>query len=553
MFEVITNINKIPHLRKRLLTATLSIDGYRADGPLLVKKDGKTYFVSRHLDRAHVAELQKMHLMPDDCEPVFYKPYFGFVPILPPAQKDIFAAFNYIGQGEKSVLVHQDMPISVYEMLGREFHLVLDEDAYVPIRYCYTLSRDFVEKRFAESADVAVSFAKKLIEKSEDRAELERYLDNRSDTRFELLDELMEKEGVDWMLFTSPLGIQEVTGFGMDHYKEDQFAALYQAKSDRVYFLSAEYLWGFGDESVVHDAAAFVKEKIGAGIVGVEELHFSYGWLTYFGFKNGQWKKEQNLARNLRLYRGAYNLPYYIMTSKISSYAMRKATAWAKQQVQERKQITELDANAKYDEYVHEFCLKKQMPLILDRYWTNAHASDRCITPSYAFDHPITEQSKAFKFDAGLLVKDHNGILLAASDIARSFATDEVGTRMYDVLKEVVLKMIADGVRAGQTGEEIYHMTAREMETYREELAPMGLMPKEYVGDVFARDVGHGLTLHEPGTLWFEKGSSVQTREGMMCAHEIQWTALGYSVGYEDNFFIAKDRCINLSIDEADE
>ena len=56
MLEVITNMQKIPYLKNRFLTATLSIDGYRSESPVIVRRGDKSYIVARHLDRGNMEE-----------------------------------------------------------------------------------------------------------------------------------------------------------------------------------------------------------------------------------------------------------------------------------------------------------------------------------------------------------------------------------------------------------------------------------------------------------------------------------------------------------------
>lgn len=549
MLEIITNIQKVPHLKYRFTTAALNIDGYRTDSPIIAKKDDKYYIVSRHLDRGNMEELKKLNLLPHNAEPVYFKPYFAFVPIEPLAKEDFYAVFEYIAQGYKVIRVQQDMPMYLYEMFSAKYELLLEEQANIPLMYLYKVPRKAVVERFAETREEAIRVAKNLVVNSRDKEEIEAYLDNTADERFETLDKMMAEEGIEYVFFTSPLGVQEVTGFGMNNFVDDEVAAIYKAGSDEVFFLSAKIQMGFGREEIIFDVNDFVQKTINDCVVGIEEQHFSFGWFNYFRLNNMKWKKAQALTRNFRLLRGVYNLPYYIITSRAGTYAIDNAISWAKEQILAGATITELDVSDKHDALVKEFSKINKIPFKVGKYWTGLHASDRSVTPSFPFNHKITTDSKALKIDAGLILKDKNGILLAVSDIARTITFADYGDKLYEVIEKIMFKDMIPKIKDGITGGEIYKMATDLIEEYRPALEPIGMIPKENVGDVFRRDVGHGLSLHEPGTLWFEKGAKMIVREGMVCAHEIQWSTRGFSIGIEDNFLVGKTHGINLCRD----
>ena len=258
MLEIITNMQKIPHLDKRFLTATLSIDGYRSESPVIARNGDKSYIVARHLDRGNMEEYKKMGLLPYDSEPVYYRPYFAFVPITPPAHGTFTEAFEYAGGGDRQMKVHADMPMQLYETFSGDFDVTMDDEVTVPLKYLYRIDRKAVKARFAEGREEAVRIAKELVKDSRDREEFYELMDESGDERIEVLDRLMEEEGVEWMFFTSCLGVQEVTGFGMDNFIDEEAAALYRKGSDTVYFLSARVHDGFGLEEVIQDPVSFV-------------------------------------------------------------------------------------------------------------------------------------------------------------------------------------------------------------------------------------------------------------------------------------------------------
>ena len=333
MLEIITNIQKIPHLKNRFLTATLNIDGYRTDSPIIAKKDDQYYIVSRHLDRGNTEELKKLNLLPYNAEPVYFKPYFAFVPIEPPAEKDFYAAFERIAKGDKVITVQQDMPMHLYEMFSERFEILKEGKTEIPVMYLYKLPRKLVLERFAETREDAVKIAKELMSHSKYKEEVDICLDTTKDERFEILDKMMGEKGIDCLLCTSALGIQEITGFGIDHFVENEAMAVYVAKSDEVYFYNCRLLQGFGREEVIYDVKKHIQELFDNKTVGVEEMHFSVGWFDYFALNKTKCEKAQALTRNFRLVRGAYNLPYYIITSRLGTYAIESTIKWLRDKI----------------------------------------------------------------------------------------------------------------------------------------------------------------------------------------------------------------------------
>jgi len=549
MFEVITNFKKIPHLKNMTTTGELTIDGYKAISPIIVNKDNKRHIVAKHLDRGNLEELKKENMIPANYQIVYFRPYFSFITITPPAQADFMTAMEFVAEGEKKMMVHPDIPVSLYQTLSTRFELALIENPSVSLPYIYKLSREDVLKKFNIGRERADQIALRLITASPDRKELEQYIKNRVDTRFTVLDNLMKSNDLNAVLCTSPLGVQEITGLGITRHKEDGVAAFYTLGSEYVYLFSAEKLYGFGECHAVDSFIPFIKNILGDETLGIEEEHFAYGWVEQFGLKSSQWVNAMTPIRQLRELRGVEDLSYYIIACRAGAYAINNAAAWAKEQLLAENKFTEMDISRKHDAFVQEFREIYHIPFKLDKYWTGLHASNRSVTPSFPFNHPVDKTCKAVKIDAGLSIKDENGIHHACSDIARMVLYEDFAQEVYKKLESHMVNDVIPVIKDGTIVKEIYDNAMNMIEKDRKRLEEIGMIPESNVGQVFKRDCGHVLGKQEPVTLWFDKGNEQVIKEGMICAFEYQWSMQGYSIGVEDVFLVGKNHSINITRD----
>jgi len=550
MMEIITNIRKVASLKNRILTAALNLDAYRAASPIIVKKDDKKYIVARHIDSGNLEELRKnAKFIPEDYQIVYFNPYFLLTPIYSSVHSDFMSAMEFISEGEKKILIHQDIPMSLYQSLSTKYELVMNEKPNISISYMYKLSRKEVLEKFMLDRDKADQIALNLIVESPDKKELEQYIKTRVDTRFTTLDDLMKSNGLDAVLCTSPIGVQEITGFGMDRYKDDEVAALYVSGREFVYLFSSDPLNDFGEGQILDSFELFAKNAVGNGKLGIEEQHFPYGWFERLGLKNTKWENAQSIVRQFREIRGVDDLSYYIIVCRMSAYAIDNAATWAKEQVLAGRKITEMDISNKYDSFVQVFKEKNHIPFKVDKYWTGLHSSSRSMIPSFPSDYTVNMNSKALKIDAGLLIKDERGIHHAASDIARTIEFDDHAQKLYNKLESYMINDVIPNIKDGMKGKDIYNIAVTMIEKDRYYFKIIGMIPESNVGQIFNRDVGHVMGKQEPVTICFNKKSEGIVKEGMVCALEYQWSMKGFSIGVEDEFLVGKDRGINFSRD----
>ena len=71
MLEIITNIRKVPWLRSRITTSMIETDSYRTTTPIIIKNNGKTFLIAKHIDRGNIEELKKNTIIPKDWQVLY--------------------------------------------------------------------------------------------------------------------------------------------------------------------------------------------------------------------------------------------------------------------------------------------------------------------------------------------------------------------------------------------------------------------------------------------------------------------------------------------------
>ncbi|HYE84327.1 MAG TPA: M24 family metallopeptidase [Clostridia bacterium] len=556
MIELITDMNVVSKLLNcsvpnKFLSVSLNYDGYRTVAPKIIKSGQQSTLLTRHIEQGNVEAMQDIDkTLPKDLPVVYYNPYFLFEPACTPVFGEFIDAFTSVAGTEKQVQVHKDLPLSIYQWMSMNYEIeIYEKEIADPGFYVYEFSRADVIKRFAVGRAEADSAALKLIEKSPIKKRLEYYIKERTDTRFSVLDGLMKANGVDAILCTSPLGIQEITGFGMERHIDDMFAAYYEIESDKVQLFSVEPLEDFGQGRKVSTFGAAIKDQVNNGILGLEEQHFPLGWFRGLGFDKIKTVNAMNLVRLLREKTGSENLSYCIIATRASVFATDESLAWAKKEILGSKSITELDIYEKYLDLLKKFQKDNNIPININTFWTNCHSSKRSIIPSLPFNHQLDESARAIKIDAGVSLRGETGIHYAASDIARTIIFDDEVQKAYNKFEDYMVRNVIPNIKPGMSGKDIHELAVTQIEKERYFFENIGMIPAGNLNETFNRDVGHLVGLQEPVTMFFTKNTGMKVDEGMIGALEYQWSYKGFGIGVEDLFVIESEGGLNYSRD----
>ncbi len=558
MVELITNLDVVSKelgvdVKKRYLSVALNYDGYKAVAPKVVKRGNEKILIARHIEMANVeAQREIEKTLPKDIKVVYYNPYFTFEIPKEPAYSDFIDAFISINRTGETIAVHDDLPLQIYQWLEKNYELKFMSNTDEKVEfYMYEIAKEEVLSKFELGRKDADKTALSLIEKSPIRAELNEYIEKRKDTRFEVLDELMDEAGLKAVLCTSPLGVQEITGYGMVHHQEDGIAALYVKGENKVYIFAKKPLSYYSGDKKIKDIAKEVYSLTGDDVIGIEEQHFSLGWFNSLGFKNLNLKNAMNVIKISREKRAWEDLSYYIIAARASVYATEGALEWTKAEISKGNRITECDVENKYIALLEEFRKKNNISLSIRTFWTNCHAGARSIFPSLATDYVLTKDFNTLKIDAGVSLVDENGIHRAASDIARTATFKDNCEKAYKKFDEYMVKTVIPNVKPGMNGNDIYKLAVSEVQKELQLFKDLSLMPDvRHLSPIFNRDVGHLMALQEPVTLFFKKDAFQVVEEGMVGAIEYQWPIDGNSIGAEDIFLIGPNGGLNFTRDD---
>jgi len=558
MIELITNLDEISLLlnvdaKKKFTTVSVGFDSYKTMGPKVVVRGNNKYLLACHLEKGNITAQREIEkTLPSDVEVIFYEPYFTFdgedLFVFP----DFISAFGEIAKGESDIVLEPDIPVSMYKYFTKNFHVLFkNQKTDDLIFYQYTLSKKTVMNRMNFQRDQADTVAIDLIHNSSQKNELEKLIYDRKDTRFEVMDHLMQQEKLNAVFCTSPLSIQEITGYGLQNYCENQFASLYTG-SEKVFLFSRKPLEKYFGEGEKVNLLSAISENISENdVLGIEENH-----CPSFLFKELE-KITKNIKdcmtplRKNREIRGVEDLSYYIIASRATVYAIEGALEWAKNKICNKENVTETNVEKQYHYLLEKFKEKYNIPFNIVTMLTICCAGNRGPIPSLPTKYFLNPKINSLKLDAGVSVSDSLGIHHAASDITRTLLFHEKIEHGYRKLEEFMSKKVIPNVKPEMKGRDIYHLAVSPIEDRKDFFKELGMLSFEVKNfeDIFNRNVGHLMGLQEPVTLFFLKNSSEKVKKGMIAAIEYQWHTKNFGIGIEDNFVVGTTEGLNISRD----
>jgi Xaa-Pro aminopeptidase len=524
------------------LPAHLSLDGFRTELPLVhVPNEGKATVMMKEIDRTNV-ELG----VGADVNVIFHSPYFTFDAISEPsdAVPDVIAAAELVVSN--SDLIDDRLPVELHDRLRLELGLATEKGAHFMVPgYHYTLSRADVAGSFARGFQPAIAPARDRIRALGASEALAPFLEGEGDDSFGPLDSMLEEAGVEVLVVSSPLNIQELTGFPMGLLGAGVWAVV-ERGSNEVHVLSHRELPWFqpGANRFESDLA----NRFSRGhAIGYEELDLSLAALRGFGIERASAAPVSGLLRRWRERRSWRDVPFYVLASDITLRGLEAALGQLADALNQGTQMSELDVYRRYRETVGTIIEDEGLPLRVETYFTHTHAGSRSLLPARATDFSVRDQM-SLKMDAGLLVYDEFGLYRAVSDITRSVVVGEEALWFYDLLDDALVSGVVAECRPGRTGEEVFRRGMVCLEPHRKEIVAAGFVPDGVsLTDSFKRDVGHLLGKEEPATVGLRLGNHQTLEPGMVGAAEFQWPFRDHVIGVEDLFLVTEGEPVNLT------
>lgn len=549
MLEISCNLRAIHSktgldVKNSLLYAHMDLDSTEYSCPVMVRTgDGKVYLLVKDIERGNFDERDL------SAEVLYFKPYVTFDRDVTPLPADWIELVDRLAGGE--VFVDDDFYTSGFWKIADRHKARPKATGRWDRTYVYSVDRRQVLDRFAAGNEPAIEEARRLIAGLSREKDLSALLEAvPGDTRFEGLDAVLEEHGVEALLLSSPLNVQEVTAIPSRCLEANEALALYSpGKPVHIYSrkpLSLPFLTLEAIYPALSVAAARTLQVEAA--VAIEENHLCYKHFTDFGLKREKTACVSGRLRTWRETRAVEDLPFYIIAAQVTRYGMEQAIGLAGADLSGGKELTESRVQEylyrAYSEYQKVNGLKEE----INPYFLVLHAGHRTRKPNLPGFVPLGDETRSLKIDSGVTVTDGRGLLRAASDLCRMLTLGQTAREFYSFIDQVMLTRAIPAVQPGRTGEQVYWEGVRDLVDREKEWVEMGLLPESYnLAGNYNRNIGHSMGKQEPAALGFEKGNSLTVREGMVCCLEYQWPYYPYAIGVEDMVVVTAKGPVNIT------
>lgn len=525
------------------LPPKLGIDQFRTVLPTLVAEPDTTpTIVAKEIDRTNLeaAGLAGVRL-------VFHSPYFTFDRAESPtdAAPDLVSVVAALADGHAEL--DPRMPVALHETLSAALpgSRRMARPAFSPPLNLYRVPRDQADALARAAHDDALPAARQYLEEIGRASQAAGWLGRRPEGRLDLLDALLERAGLDALLASTPINVQELTG-APAAVLGDGVWALYEREGREVLVLSRRELPWLG----LPDAAPFdgtPLARLVGGRVGYEELDLPLEAFEGFGLGAGA-APASMLLRRWRELRSFEDLPFYVVGAQITVRAIDAALSLVEEARTRGEVVTELDAYERYRSVVASEVSARRLPVRVRTYFTHTHAGSRSLIPARATNYPLRPLT-SLKIDAGLEVYDTGGSLRAVSDVTRTALGSTEAEDVYRLLERVLVEAVVDACRPGRSGDDVFRAGTAALERHHADLAAGGWCPKDGVPfeEAIGRDIGHLLGKQEPATVVLQRGNAEVLEPGMLAAAEIQWPYHAHCIGVEDVFMTTEGAPLNLT------
>lgn len=233
------------------------------------------------------------------------------------------------------------------------------------------------------------------------------------------------------------------------------------------------------------------------------------------------------------------DLPFQLIAARASAQAIEGAIAWAHEQLDAGRAITELDVHRRHLGLVQDFRRAHGLPFTISPYMVNAHSSHRVIQPCLPAEYVLDPDDECMMLDAGVRV-GFGGVVLGTSDMARSLVRGERYSDVYALVREVVTGEVIPRIRADATMESIHDTAMDAVGSRRAEFERLRMLDPgiDFLEAYRRRNVGHLMGKQESFSNEFRPGDRHALRTGDLGAAELPWIFGDVAVTYEDMWYI---------------
>lgn len=526
------------------LPPRLGIDQFKTVLPTMVAgPDDTPTIVAKEIDRTNLEALAH-----PGVRFVFHTPYFTFDRVERPsgAAPDLPSAIAASLDGTAEV--DPRIAVGLYDELSATLGGVsrLRRPPFVLPLNCYRVGRSTADRIARRAREDALPAARSYFEEIGNAKQAEPWLTRPPLPSLQVLDELMESNGVDTVLASTPVNVQGLSGVPAALLGEDVWA-LYERAASHVLVLARRELPWLGLPETAPLGRADLPRLVG-GRVGYEDLDLSREAFDALGLGEGDNAPSSRLLRRWREVLSWEDLAFYVLGAQVTVRAIEAALGVVRAAAAKGEAPTELDAYERYRAVVADEISSRRLPIRVRTYFTHTHAGNRSLIPARATAYPMKPLT-SLKIDAGLEIYDGGGSLRAASDVTRSALGSAEALEVYELLDRVLVEDVIDACRIGRSGAEIFAKGTGALEPHHDDLATGGFCPGDGVpfADAIGRDIGHLLGKQEPATVVFQRGNENLLEAGMLAAAELQWPYHDHCIGVEDVFMTTEAAPLNLT------
>jgi Xaa-Pro aminopeptidase len=532
-------------LRDRFLMPVRSFDNAKAVSPFILEagKRRTALFVQVEHGNARAA------MLPPSLGQAFYRPYFTFdaATATDPVHATLTGAIQALSNGDRTLQLDRDLPAGVGAELARTFDVSYERISDAGPVTLRTVSAGKTAEALAVQRPAAGRAARRLIERSPVRDLITPYLDRPEPDRFAALDRLLSAAGIDTLVLTTRLNMQEVAGIPM-RAKRASIAVFYVLGGP----IFAVETGSTNDGKTFPSIASALNDINPRGRIACEMDDIGLGLFAALGLDTRETRPADMLLRRWRDHGTVSDLAFYIIATRASLRATEAALGFAERAIDAGEAITEMDAYRVYHRTLHAMVTEAMPELNVGRTLTNFHSGARTIFPANVDSAPLTTRANTLKLDTGCLLFDPDGMLLGCSDIARTLPFSDPGRDMYKLFQHGVRHCLVPACAAGTTGAAIH--AAGVAAIWSEGKKPAGNPLFVDFSDPIARydrDVGHLLGKNNLAHLTFTSRSQDTLSEGMIACCEYQWPIADHAIAYEDTCLVTPKGGLNLTSDES--
>ncbi len=300
---------------RHCLPPKLGIDSFRSRLPLLVTGDRPPVIVAKEIDRTNLEGLRN-----PGVEFIFHSPYFTFDAVERPASAhaDVGSALASLADGH-AVELDPRLPLQLYGDLERAVGGAKRASIgrFVPPAHRYVVTEPKNRLPSSRSDPEVRAAAGRVADDLGAARTLREWLGRPPDDRFATLDSLLDDAGIDAILASTPVNVQQLSGIPA-LLLPDEVYATYVRGSHEIDVYSRPHLGWFSLPEPETSSSGGIADRVGKYRLGVEEEDLTQEAFEGLGLASLAIAPATAVLRRWRELRTWEDLPYYILGAHIT-------------------------------------------------------------------------------------------------------------------------------------------------------------------------------------------------------------------------------------------